>query len=143
MDWMPSISAIAMMALGFGLLCLAMLLTLATLWRYLSLGFRLGLLHAGDRLRKYIVATIRMYFRRLMRYGHTILSTTIAVIFSLVIWVTLAASFTFTAYWRFSIAVLTTLPVAFLLAAWWVRGPAAVRHRFDFACTFFDQPLPS
>jgi hypothetical protein len=141
MDVVPFLAALALMVLGFGLFCLAALLTFVTLWPYFTLGFRIAVLHTWWRVRKYIADTARTYFRRLMRYGHTLASTTIAVIFSLVIWLAAAASFTFPAYWRLSLFAVIILPAAFLLAAWWTRGPAAIRHRFDFACTFFEPAI--
>jgi hypothetical protein len=54
MDWMSLIAAVAMLMLRFGLSCLAVVLTLATLWPYLSLGFRLAVLRAWGQLRDYI-----------------------------------------------------------------------------------------
>src|SRR5262245_55303126 len=140
MTWEPFLAAgtILTIALGVGLVCATVGLTVAVLWRYLDLGFRLAVLRAWRRLLNYIITTAGMYFRRLMRYGHTKPSTTIAVVFSLVIWIAIAVSLAFAAYWRISVIVLMALPVAFLLAGWWTRGPAATRHKFDFACSFFE-----
>ena len=141
MNWLPSIAAVAMLALGSVLFCLAAVLTLAALWPILSEGFRRAVLLAWGRLRDHVIFTARLYFRRLRWYGHTVPSTVIAVVFSLVIWLAVAASLTFTAYWQISVAALTALPVTFLLVGWWTRGPNAGNHRFNFACSFFEPAL--
>ena len=115
-----------MLALSTTLFCLAVVLTIATLWPILSQGFRRAVLLVWKRLRDYVVVTARTYFRRLMRYGHTIPSTTIAVVFSLVIWFAVAASLTFTAYWQISVVVLIVLPTTFTMAsALWPRRLAS------------------
>jgi hypothetical protein len=101
-------------------------------------GFRLTVEHAWKRLRDHVVETGRLYFNRIRLYGHTHKSTWTAVVFSLVIWVAIAASVAFAAYWRISVVVLLVLPAAFLVVGWCLRGPRAGNHRFRFACTFFE-----
>jgi hypothetical protein len=141
MDWMALIAAVAMIVLGFGLFCLAVLLTLATLWPYLSLGIRLAVLRAWAQLSDYIGETGRKYFDRIKWFGHTKQSTKVAVICSLAMWFGVAVAFAFPAYWRVSVAVLLVLPALFFALGWYLGGRQAPAHSFRFTCSFFEPAI--
>jgi hypothetical protein len=105
----------------------AMMLTVAVLWNA-------GWVRFWDHLSN----TAKWYFRRLKWVGHTKLSTTTAVAFSLVFSFGIAAAFTFPAYWRVSLVGLLILPALFLAIGWCVGGEKVPNHRVRFACSFFE-----
>jgi hypothetical protein len=74
-----SIGTILMIALAFGLVCLAAGLTVAVIWHHLGLGFRFAVLRAWVQIRSHVAGTARLYYRRIKWYGHTRPSTWIAV----------------------------------------------------------------
>jgi hypothetical protein len=138
MDWMPVFAAVAMIVLGFGLFCLAAILTLATLWPYLSLAFRLAVLRTLAQLRLHLRETAIRHFYRIRRYGHTHWSAWIAVVCSVVIWLGIVVAFSFVTHWRTSIVILALLPLVFFAAGWRFKGEKAPKHKFRFACAFFE-----
>jgi hypothetical protein len=119
MDWGPllAVGTILTIALGVGLSCGAVALTVAVLWKE---------------------CWARFWVRRLQWFGHTKLSTTVAVAISLALWVGIVAAFTLPSYWRVSLVVLLATPAAFFAVGWYFGGPKMANHRARFACSFFE-----
>jgi hypothetical protein len=132
MNWEPLLAAgiILTIAVGVGLAFAAVGLTVAVLWR-----------EGWVRFWNHSTDTVRLYFRRLKWCGHTKPSTAVAVAFSLALWFGTAVALTFPAYWRVSAVGLLVLPVLFLTGAWWLGGASVPRHRFRFACSFFEPAM--
>ena len=133
-----ALAAVAMIVLGFGLFCLAVILTLATLMPYFSVGVQTALMRAWQMSCGYVAGMITHYFKRTRWFGHTKSSTTAAVACGLAMWIAVLGALAFPTYWRISIAMLLALPIPFLAAAWFKRGRRAHRHTFRFACAFFE-----
>jgi hypothetical protein len=132
------LGTILLIALWIGLICAAIGLTIAVLWRYFSLGFQIAVLRAWNSLRAHISETAQRYFRRIRRYGHTVKSCIIAVVCSLALWLALVAAFAFSQHWRVSVVILLLLPFLFFYAGWRSGGPRAPNHRVRFTYAFFE-----
>lgn len=122
---------ILMVALTFGLLCLAVVLTILTLWRFFSWGARFTMLKAWLRAQHYIVETAIKYFKRLKNYGLTKVACQIAVICSVVVWVGIVAAFAFSELFLEAMVVIVAALIGFFYAGWRNKGPRARFFRFS------------
>jgi hypothetical protein len=121
------IVTILMIALTFGLVCLAAGLTVLVLWKSFSFGFRFTVLKAWVKATDYLTR----YFNRLRKYGLTRVASRVAVFCGLIVWVAIVLGFAFDE--RLVEALILALLVlpTFFVWGWSKRGPRAQFLKFS------------